>query len=582
MRALGPFLRDAWRLARPYFSSNERWSARGLLAAIVAMNLMLVGMDVVLNFWNGAFYDSLQNKDFKSFLELLLLGKYGDGELLPGFSLIAVVYIAVAVYRTYLTQWLTMRWRRWLTGTFLDHWLADHAYYRIGLITTADQPGTDNPDQRIADDLNSFTTDSLSLGLDLLSNIVSLASFVGILWSLSGPMRFFGVFVPGYLVWVALLYAVVGTVLTHLVGRKLAGLRFIQQRVEANFRFSLARLRENTEGVALYHGEAEERAGLNDRFANVLSNWWAIMRRVKFLNALTAGYNQVANVFPIIVAAPRYFSGEIALGGLTRISSAFGQVQSAMSWFVVSYASLAEYRATVERLATFQRAIIIAQRIAGGPAVLATTGDDFSLHNLRLTLPQGEPLFDGTDTLFRRGENVLITGRSGAGKSTLFRGLAGIWPFGAGEIDRPAGTSLFLPQRPYIPLGTLRHAVTYPGRDPMPDDAAVIDALVSVGLPQLADKLDVEQPWAQTLSGGEQQRLAIARALLIEPDWLFLDEATASLDPAAEAELYDLLKTRLPGTTFISIAHRPTVAKFHERQLEFGEGSLKEAKALLF
>ena len=587
MRALGPFLRDAWHLARPYFWSEERWSARLLLATIVAMNLMLVGMDVVLNFWNGAFYDSLQNKDFTSFLELLFLGKFRAGEWpLPGFSVIAVVYISVAVYRTYLNQWLQIRWRRWQTGQFLDHWLADHAYYRIGLITRADQAGTDNPDQRIANDVNSFTTDTLSLGLDLLSNIVSLASFVGILWALSGPMSLFGVAIPGYLVWVALLYAVVGTWLTHLVGRKLAGLRFIQQRVEANFRFSLVRLRENTEGVALYGGEAEERLTLNSRFADVIGNWWAIMRRVKFLNALTAGYNQLANVFPIVVASPRYFSGQIALGGLTRISSAFGQVQSSMSWFVTSYAQLAEFRAEVERLATFQRAISMARRVAGGPTVVITADDALSLHDVRLALPQGDVLFDGTDTAFRRGQHVLITGRSGSGKSTLFRGLAGIWPFGSGEVDRPAGRALFLPQRPYIPLGTLRHAVTYPGREPMPDDAAVSAALVDTGLAHLVGMLDTEQPWAQQLSGGEQQRLAIARALLVAPDWLFLDEATASLDPEAEQELYQLLKERLPSTTFVSIAHHSAVSGFHDRHLEFRRpagqvGKLIEREALL-
>ena len=569
MIKLGPFLKDVWLIARPYFHSEEKWSARLLLGVIILLNLSLVGMDVVLNFWNGAFYDSLQNKDWRAFVDLLFLYHRGsDGSFMPGFSAVAAIYIIVAVYRTYLNQWLQIRWRRWLTRGFIDQWLSDRAYYRISLTTSAAGLGTDNPDQRIAEDLRSFVGDTLSLGLDLLSNIVSLISFVGILWSLSGSVHLLGVTIGGYMVWVALIYAIIGTWLTHLVGRPLATLSFRQQRFEADFRFSLVRLRENVEGIALYGGEEDEHAALLTRFSAVVMNWWAIMQRTKLLNALTSGYQQIAVVFPIIVAAPRYFGGQIPLGGLTRTASAFGQVQGAMSWFVGSYASLAAWSATVERLASFQRSIEAARAQAGsGIAVTESAGDSLDLHHLHITLPNGKSLIEEDAYRFLRGESVVISGRSGLGKSTLFRAIAGIWPFGEGKIARPQGSYLFLPQRPYLPLGSLRHVVTYPAAADSMSDEVIAEALRKAGLGALVERLGEEHDWSLLLSGGEQQRLAIARALLIRPDWLFLDEATSNLDPEAEAELYQLLKRELPGTTVISIAHNPGVAAFHDRKI---------------
>lgn len=572
MIKLGPFLKDAWFLARPYFRSEEKWSARLLLGVIILLNLSLVGMDVVLNFWNGAFYDSLQNKDWRAFVDLLFLYHRGkDGGFMPGFSAVATIYIIVAVYRTYLNQWLQIRWRRWLTRVFINDWLADRAYYRISLTTSASGLGTDNPDQRIAEDLRSFVGDTLSLGLDLLSNVVSLISFVGILWSLSGSIHLLGLTIGGYMVWIALIYAIIGTWLTHLVGRPLATLSFRQQRFEADFRFSLVRLRENVEGIALYGGEDDEHAALLTRFSAVVMNWWAIMQRTKLLNALTSGYQQIAVVFPIIVAAPRYFAGQIPLGGLTRTASAFGQVQGAMSWFVSAYASLAAWSATVERLASFQRSIESARAQAGRGITIAETpgsetpGGGLELRHLRLALPNGKVLIEEDAYRFLRGESVVISGRSGLGKSTLFRAIAGIWPFGAGEITRPNGRYLFLPQRPYLPLGSLRHVVSYPAASGFSDDA-IAAALRKSGLGALVERLGEEHDWSLLLSGGEQQRLAIARALLIRPDWLFLDEATSNLDPEAEAELYQCLKQDLPMTTVISIAHSPGVAAFHDRK----------------
>jgi putative ATP-binding cassette transporter len=570
MRSLGPFLRDAWQLSKPYFNSEEKWSARLLLAAIVAMNLLLVGFDVILNFWNGAFYDTLQNKDWKSFISLLLWFRNDAEGFMPGFVSIAAVYIVVAVYRTYITQWLQIRWRRWLTGRFLDEWLADQAYYRISLTADPDGTGTDNPDQRIAEDLRDFVRETLGLGVDLLANIVSLLSFIAILWRLSGSVSLLGLSIPGYMVWVALLYAVIGSWLTHLVGRPLAGLNFKQQRFEANFRFSLVRLRENVEGVALYSGESEERAGITDRFGWVVKNWWGIMQRTKLLNALTYGYQQVAVIFPFVVAAPRYFSGQIALGGLTRTSSAFGQVQGSLSWFVTAYATLATWRANVERLATFHRAIVAARAASGeGITIVTGEGPDLTLQDVTLSLPGGASLLSHHNLRFTHGDKVLVQGRSGTGKSTMFRAISGIWPYGTGRITRPDGRWLFLPQRPYIPLGTLRHAVTYPAAGADYTDDAVRSVLSDVGLAKLGQRLDEVTDWTLRLSGGEQQRLAFARALLLRPDWLFLDEATASLDREAEEQLYRLLEKHLPNTTIISIAHHEGLRAFHERVMAF-------------
>jgi putative ATP-binding cassette transporter len=570
MRGLGPFLKDAWRLCRPYYVSEEKWSAWALLITIIVFNLSLVGMSVLLSFWNREFYNSLQDKNWRDFIGLLFWYRNTESGLMPGFVFIAAVYIVVAVYRTYLNQWLQIRWRNWLTKHFLDEWLADRAYYRISLTTDRAAIGTDNPDQRIAEDLRDFVASTLSLGIGLLSNVVSLFSFVGILWGLSGDYPLFGIRIPGYMVWVALIYAAIGTTLTHLVGRPLVRLSFRQQRVEADFRYALVRLRENVEGIALYGGEDEEKLNLRDRFAHVIENWWAIMRRTKLLNSLIAGYNQVAVIFPIIVAAPRYFAGQLPLGGLTQTAGAFGNVQDSLSWFIQAYSDLASWRATVERLTSFHRAIVVARSAVGkGLTRSPPAGDSVRVHGLTLSLPDGRSLLDDADIVFTPGHSVVLTGRSGSGKSTLFRAIAGIWPFGKGDVQLPAASVLFLPQRPYIPLGTLRQVISYPAPPEAYDQAAYKQALDDAGLAGMEAHLDEDENWAQRLSGGEQQRVALARALLAKPDWLFMDEATASLDPESEAELYKVLKQRLPATTIVSIAHRPTVAAFHDERLVF-------------
>ena len=547
-------VRRAWGLAGPYWRSEERWRARILLAVIVALTLLLVFFSVLLNDWNRRFFESLQNKDFAAF-----------GPLLLEFSVIVALYIVAAVYRRYFTLMLQMRWRIWLTHRFLERWLSQHVYYRLEV---ADRR-TDNPDQRIAEDLRLFTSNTLDLSLGLLGSVVTLVSFVAILWAISGPLTFalgtLNVEIPGYMVWVALLYALVGSGLTHLVGRPLIPLSFQQQRLEADFRFNLVRLRENAEGVALYGGETVERENLSDRFERIRANWWQLMRFTKNLTFLTVGYAQIADIFPILVAAPRYFQGLISLGVLTQTAQAFGQVQGSLSWFVDNYSELATWKATVDRLLTFQEAMDVATAQTEGIRVSRDGAGEVRAEQLSVALPSGRVLVSDADLALAPGHRVLITGPTGSGKSTLFRALAGIWPFGTGRVEVPERARiLFLPQRAYMPIASLREAVTYPAPAGTFDDATIVEALQATGLPALAGRLDEVQHWGLLLSGGELQRLAIARAILHRPDWLFLDEATAALDESAESQLYTLLRERLPSAAIVSIAHRPRVGAFHE------------------
>ena len=559
MTRLREMLRDAWSLVRPYWFSEDRWAGRGLLLVVVALNLFIVYINVLLSKWYNLFYNSLQDKDFTAFRSLLFR-----------FSWLAGLFIVAAVYQIYLNQMLQIRWRRWLTERYLGAWLADGAYYRMQLASGE----TDNPDQRIADDLRLFVTGALTLSIGGLRAVVTLVSFLGILWGLSGsvtlPIGATGITVPGYMVWAALVYAIAGTWLTNLIGRPLVRLNFNQQRFEADFRFSLVRFRENTEGVALYGGEADEMRSFRERFSSVVRNWWNIMRQQKRLTWFTAGYSQAAIIFPILVAAPRYFRGEIPLGALMQTSQAFGQVQDSLSFIVTSYTDIAEWRAVVLRLLGFERALARVRADAAVEGVRHETGPagSLSLDRVTLALPGGRPLMEGVSFDIRPGDATLISGPSGAGKSTLFRAIAGIWPFGRGEVRLPRDARvLFLPQKPYLPIGTLREVVSYPTPPTGFDDAALREILQAVGLPELAGRLDETAHWALALSPGEQQRIAFARALVQKPEWLFLDEATSALDEETEARLYALLRERLAGTTVVSVGHRSTLRAFHARRL---------------
>ena len=549
----------AWAMIRPYWFSNDRWAARGLLLAVVLLTLGMVYLTVLLNQWNNAFYSALQDKDLAAFRAQLLRVTY-----------LIVIFIFLAVYQVYLNQMLEIRWRRWLTDRYLRAWLTDGAYYRMQLAARQ----TDNPDQRIAEDVHLLAAHSLGLFTGGLRAVVTLVTFVAILWGLSGtmtvPIGDMSISVPGYMVWVALLYAVLGTWMTDWLGRPLVRLNFDRQRYEADFRFSLVRFRENTEGVALYRGETDEFRSFRDRFEDVVANWWGIMRRQKRMTYFTSGYGLGAWIVPSIVAAPRYFRGELGLGGLMQTNQAFQQVQDALSFFVQSYKEIAAWSAVVERLAGFERALEDVHRQSKGQGITRVDGspDQVTLKGVDLFLPGGEPLMAGVNVSLGRGETVLLEGASGSGKSTLVRAIAGIWPFARGEIRLPPGARmLFLPQRPYLPIGTLRDVVAYPMPTGGVDDAALREALEVVGLPELGERLSETAHWAQQLSPGEQQRIGFARALVQKPDWLFLDESTSALDEATEAHLYGLARKRLPETMMFSIGHRSTLGAFHARRL---------------
>jgi vitamin B12/bleomycin/antimicrobial peptide transport system ATP-binding/permease protein len=554
-------LATIWRIAAPYFRSEDAWPGRVLLAAVIGIELATVGINVLFNQWNNRFYTALQDRNWDGFVSELLY-----------FCVLAAVYIAAAVYQLYLNQWLQIRWRRWLTAGYLGHWLEGSNHYRMQLLGDA----ADNPDQRIADDIRLFVERTLSLGVGLLGSIVTLASFVVILWNLSSqsPLHVFGQTwnIPGYLVWAAVLYAVLGTAITHLIGRPLIRLNFMQQRYEADFRFNLVRVRENSEQIALLHGETIERDRLMDRFGTLMRNFLAIMTMQKRLTFFTSGYAQVSSVFPVVVASPAYFAGVFQLGGLTQTASAFGSVQGALSFFVTVYSQFAEWRAVIERLSGFDASIGAARAVDASPSAIKVerrkAAADIAIGAVEVRLPSGQPLVAAKNVAVPAGDRVLVNGASGSGKSTLFRAIGGIWPFGSGAVTVPEGARvMILPQRPYLPIGSLLAAVTYPASPDQFDPATVKQAMIAVGLPGFADRLSEEAHWNRMLSLGEQQRIALARAILHAPDFLFLDEATASLDEPAEAALYRLLNERLPRTAVISIGHRSTLAAFHRRYL---------------
>jgi len=550
-----------WRIAIRYFRSEDKWAGRGLLAAVIVIQLAQVAIDVMVNAWRNRFYNALQNYDWDAFVRELLI-----------FCVLAGIGVVLAVYGIYLNQWLQIRWRRWMTDHYLSRWLDGANHYRMQLKRDA----VDNPDQRIAEDVKSFVEQTLSIGVGLISAVVTLASFVVILWGLSeaAPLHLFGnaVSIPGYLVWGALIYAVIGTALTQWIGAPLVGLDFQKERREADFRFNLVRVRENGEQIALLRGEPAERERLSARFGAVITNWYAIMSRTKRLMFFTGSYDQAAVIVPHIVIAPAYFAKAVPLGGMMQTAEAFGSVQTSLSFFVSAYRTMAEWRAVVARLDGFETSIEGAEALAGEARTIdiaSSNGRDaIDLAQLLVNLPNGTPLVSAENFSFKSDAHTLVTGPSGAGKSTLFRAIAGVWPFGRGSIAIPANATLMmLPQRPYFPIGTLRAAITYPRPADSFSPDKVRDILSAVGLGRLEPQLDEEAHWNQILSLGEQQRLAIARALLHVPQYLFLDEATASLDEPSEARLYRLLADSLPDTTIISIGHRSTLQAFHQQSV---------------
>ncbi len=548
--------RDLWALIHAYWWSEEKVSARLLLFAIVALTLGMVYMNVQINLWQNHFFNALQDKNQQQFYHQLLR-----------FVGLAAIWVVLSVYSQYFTQMLQVRWRRWLTDDYLRQWLAERAYYRMQFAGAQ----TDNPDQRIAEDLRLFVEGSVSLFVGLLNAAVTLASFIGILWVLSGPLSLhigtMTLVIPGYIVWIAVIYALAGDWVAHLIGKALIALNFKQQGAEADFRYSLVRFRDNMEGVALYHGEADELSSFRTRFTDVFSNWWAIMRRQKRLAWFTASYSQTAVVVPFIVAAPRYFAGTLPLGGLMQTASAFGYVRDALTWFINAYVAFATWKAAVDRLTTFHNAILTAQeaqRSTPGVQVIEGASPDLQFEQVELDHPTGGALLTLDALDIAPGSRVLFQGPSGSGKSTLLRAIAGIWPFGRGVIKRPRDfNALFLPQAAYFPLGSLREAMCYPTPCGAFSETQVKEALDSVGLSHLVARLDESANWTHALSGADQQRVAFARALLQKPKWLFLDEATSSLDARSQTALYDLLISKLPDTTMISTASGEELAGRH-------------------
>ena len=557
------FFRDVWYLTKSYWQSEEKKKAFFLLICIVGLTLAIVYMLVLLNRWNNSFYSALQNYQTDLIFDELI-----------HFTYLAFIYIILAVYSYYLQQVLILNWRRWLTERFIEIWLKNKTYYNLQMFGK----DTDNPDQRISEDVRLFVEMTLSFAIGLLKSVTTLASFVVILYELSGSLKFilFGQQweISGYLFWAAFFYSILGTWVTHLVGRKLVKLNFIQQRYEADFRFAMIRLRESSESVAFYRGEAQEGRVFKERFTLLLDNFWKIITKQKQLVWLNSGYSQIAIIFPFVAAMNRYLAKEFTLGGLMQVASAFGRVQDSLSYFVDTYSSLATWQSVVMRLTYFgrhmQEVSADAERFHLDRFVAA---GEVRAENMQVDLPDGTPLLKDVTFTLEPGANVLIKGVSGSGKSTLLRAIAGIWPYVEGTIALPEQEKLmFIPQKPYLPLGSLREALLYPGNKPVSDEV-LIALMEQCQIGYLQDKLDIVADWSHVLSVGEQQRLAFVRAHIQEPLWLFLDEATSALDEETEAKMYTLVGERLPATTIVSIGHRSTLNKYHQHLLQLDKAN---------
>jgi putative ATP-binding cassette transporter len=532
---------------------------------LVLINQAQVGIEVRLSFFSRDWFNAIQNKDEAAFWY----------QLFTVFCPWVFVFIASAVTELVVQSTLVIRWRRWLTDYYVNHWLDGHTHYRMSLTGS----GADNPDQRISEDISRFIDGGqvgsgiYSFTIVLISKLSSLVSFAVILWTLSAnfTLPYTNIAVPGFLFWVALIYAGVGTLLTHLIGQPLVKLSFIRQQYEADFRFSLARLREYAEQVALLGGEDAEQKSLTRSFSAIVRNYFQMISCRKRLTGFTSSYGQISPFIPYIVAAPFYFAGKITLGIMTQTARAFGSVNDSLTFFVTYYVSLADFKSVLDRLTSFDAALERAHAYGTGlhpSGSVMNAGKNLDLAAFTLALPDGRVIVQSSDLQFEEKQSVLLTGPSGSGKSTLFRAISGIWPFGEGTITLPAGSRvMLLPQKPYLPIGTLKAAITYPSQPDDFDDDAVRDVLTAAQLDHFIDNLDVEDIWSQRLSGGEQQRLSLARALLAKPDWLFLDEATAAMEESMEAKIYECLAERLPDTTIVSIGHRTSLAQFHKRYL---------------
>lgn len=565
------FIVGLFHLITPYWNSEEKKSARLYLAGIITLTIAAVYMTLLLNEWFNSFYSALQNYDSDAVYRGLLR-----------FTGLAFAHIAFAVYSYYLQQRLALRWRKWMTKNYLAKWTGQQMYYRLEMFS---QGTADNPDQRISEDINLFTARTLSFMSGLLRSATTIVCFIFVLWNLSEVLSFTAAgqefHIYGYLVWTALAYSVLGTWITHKVGHRLVSLNYLQQKLEADFRFSMVRLRETAESVAFYNGAAKEEAFLSNRFMTLLRNTLFIIKKQKQLSWLTNSYAQIAIIFPFVVAVPRYLSQNISLGGLMQIANCFGKVQDAMSYFVDVYASLAEWQSCAERLLSFDKHIAAIEKETeekSGSLVREETPDRLRLTDVTISVPamdenkRTREIISSAACTIRSGEHVILKGPSGSGKSTLLRTLAGFWPYVKGHISMPAPSEMmFIPQKPYIPMGTSAEAASYPLETA--DEEILSPLLVEYGLSHLMEKPDTEADWSHILSLGEQQKLAFVRVFLRKPKWVFLDEATSAMDEETEEKMYRLL-TALPGTTVISIGHRSTLDKWHNRVLRIENGKL--------
>jgi putative ATP-binding cassette transporter len=549
----------------PSFGTRERRLAIAAIVFLVILNQVEVGLSVRLSFFRRDWFNAIQAKDETMFWY----------QIIAVFAPVVFVLIAAQVIEFVVQSTLIMRWRKWLTEYYKDRWLNGPTHYQMSLVAGQ----SDNPDQRISEDVNRFIDGGqvgygiYTFSILLISKLSSLVSYAVILWTLSANFTIprTEIVVPGLMFWIALIYAVIGTFFTHLIGRPLVRLAFDRQKYEADFRFQLARLREYAEQVALLHGETAERISLTKTFGGIITNYYEIVSCRKKLMVFTGTYGQIGPFIPYFIAAPFYFLNKITLGIMTQAAGAFEQVNEALTFFVTYYTTLADYKSVLDRLVSFEGSMSAADTIAASSGLQSQTSPvpGISFTNVALVLPDGRQIVQHADFTLKQGEAAFLTGPSGAGKSTLFRAVSGIWPFGEGTITLPADQRIMLlPQRPYIPIGTLKAAITYPSPPEIFTDAEVCEVLAAAQLAHFTDMIEIEDVWSQRLSGGEQQRLALARAFLAKPDWLFLDEATGAMEEHMEGRIYTALAEKLPNTTVVSIGHRKSLFQFHKRYLE--------------
>lgn len=548
----------AWKLMRAYWASADRWRAWGLVLLIAIVEVLKIYAMVWQNAWHARFYDTLISRNQPAFWTQCLT-----------FLVMMSVIATLIASSSYLKTMLRVRWRSHLTDSYVRRWLRNQKFYTIERTKAID-----NPDQRIAEDLDLAVFHTISLVVGVLSTFGSLGTFAVLLWQQSGAISFsfvgLDITIPGYMLWLAVLFAILGSVVTHYTGRTLTGVTALQQRFEAEFRVRLVRVRDNAEQIAFYRGTPAEQVRLRDAFSDVRDIWRGVMNHTLRVSLLQEFYNPLTNIVSTVLLSPRYFAGEITFGGMQQVSGSFTNVILSLSFFVHSYQTIAVWRAIIGRLQALDAAMD--QPDHAGIAVAPGATASLRTTDLRLDLPDGTALIPVGAFAVAPGERVLLQGRSGAGKSTLLRTLAGLWPYGDGTVELPArATTMFLPQNNYVPLGTLKAALCYPAEAARFDAAACEGALATVGLGALAARLEQSDDWGNRLSPGEQQRLAAARALLQRPDFLFLDEATSALDPDLERIVYEAIIGALPDAAVISVAHRPAVARYHHRIIRIGE-----------